>query len=285
MPDDVLRPTADQQGRPADPLALRYGSQVSPPPPTIPWNPVLETLLSHRSVRRYSDRPLPQGLTELLVAAAQSAPSSSNLQAMSIIAVQDRERMRRLAKLAGNQRHVAEAPLLLIFLADLSRLRAMSTRLDADGEGLDYTETFIVAVTDAAFAAQNALVALESLGLGGCYIGAMRNHPREVAAELGLPPGAFVVFGLTIGYPDPAVETGIKPRLAQSVVLHHEHYHPADPADIASYDETMRAFRFDQSMSDIAWTRQATGRVRSADTLMGRHTIRETLQDMGFGLK
>jgi nitroreductase len=282
MPDDAAHRRTEGHD---DPVGARYGSQPNPTRTSIPWNPVLETLLSHRSVRRYSDRPLPPGLIELLVAAAQSAPSSSNLQAMSIIAVQDRERMRRLAKLAAGQRHVAEAPLLLMFIADLSRLREISTRLTGSAEGLDYVEAFIVALTDAAFAAQNAIVALESLGLGGCYIGAMRNHPHEVAAELGLPPGAFAVFGLTIGYPDPAVETGVKPRLAQQIVLHRERYDQADPADIASYDEAMREFRVDQLMSDIAWTRQAAGRVGSASGLMGRHVLRETLQAMGFALK
>ena len=281
MPDDVKRGQESGHGA----FAIRYGRQACPPAPTIPWNPVLETLLAHRSVRRYSSQALPEGLTELLVAAAQSAPSSSNLQAFSIVAVQDPARKSRLATLAAGQRHVAEAPLLLMFIADLARLRSISEAVGETGEGLDYTETFIVSVADAAFAAQNAIVALESLGLGSCYIGAMRNHPREVAAELGLPPGTFALFGLTIGYPDPAVETGVKPRLGQSVVLHHERYSPAAAADIAAYDEAAREFRLDQAMSDIAWSRQAASRVRGADSLMGRHALRETLQAMGFALK
>lgn len=275
MPND-LRPNV---------LVPRYGRQDCPPAPSIVLNSVLETLLAHRSVRRYSSKPLPDGLLELLVAAAQSASSSSNLQALSIVAVEDPDRKVRLAALAAGQRHVAEAPLLLMFIADLSQLRDVSAGVGETGAGLDYTESFIVAVTDAAFAAQNAFVALESLGLGACYIGAMRNHPLEVAAELGLPPGAFAVFGLTIGYPDPAVETGVKPRLAQAVVLHRERYSPAAPAGIAAYDETMREFRLDQSMSEVAWSRQAAGRVRGAESLMGRHALRETLQGMGFGLK
>lgn len=268
-----------------NPLAARYGQQACPSPPSIPLNPVLETLLAHRSVRRFSEQALPDGLLEMLVAAAQSAPSSSNLQAMSIVAVEDAKRKARLSKLAAGQRQVAEAPLLLMFIADLSRLHAVSRHVGEPGDGLDYTEAFILAVADAAFAAQNALIALESLGIGGCYIGAMRNHPKEVAAELGLPPGAFVVFGLTVGYPDPAVETGVKPRLAQSVVLHRERYSAPDPAELAAYDETMNGFRSGQSMSDIAWSRQAAGRVKSAESLTGRHVIRETLQGLGFGLK
>jgi len=173
----------------------------------------------------------------------------------------------------------------MMFVADLARLRQVALDAEAPAEGLDYTESFVVALTDAAFAAQNCFIALESLGLGACYIGAMRNHPKEVAQELGLPAGAFVVFGMTIGYPDPKVETGVKPRLPQSVVLHRELYAPPSAGDVARYDETLRAFRLDQSMSDIAWSRQAARRVRGPEPLMGRHVLRETLKGLGFALK
>jgi nitroreductase len=267
-------------------LQARYGgdAQAQPELATV-WNPVLDTLLSHRSVRRFSDRPLPPGLIEALVAAAQSAPSSSNLQAWSVIAIEDPARKARLAKFAGGQRHVEKAPLLLVFLADVARLRTVSAAHGGEGEGLDYVESFIVAVTDAAFAAQNTLVALESIGLGGCYIGAMRNHPQAVAEELGLPADTFAVFGMTVGYPDPAVETDVKPRLPQSLVLHRERYRQAAPEDFASYDETVQRFRSDQSMSDMAWTKQAAGRIKDAGSLMGRHILREILEARGFALK
>jgi nitroreductase len=228
---------------------------------------------------------LPDGLVELLVAAAQSAPSSSNLQAFSIVAIQDKLRTARLAKLAANQKHVEEAPLLLMFVADLARLRHVAVNVDEPANGLDYTESFLVAVTDAAFAAQNCFIALESLGLGACYIGAMRNHPKDVAEELGLPPGAFVVFGMTIGYPDPEVATGVKPRLPQSIVLHRERYEPLSTAHLNAYDEALREFRLDQVMSDVAWSKHATGRVSGPESLMGRHVLRDVLQDLGFALK
>jgi nitroreductase len=268
-----------------NPLAARYGGQETPPSPTIPWNVTLETILSHRSVRRYSARPLPGGLVELLVAAAQSAPSSSNLQAFSIVSVEDKARKARLAKLAANQKHVEECPLLLMFVADLARLRHMAVGAGEPAKGLDYTEGFLVALVDAALAAQNCLIALEAIGLGACYIGAMRNHPREVAEELGLPAGAFVVFGMTIGYPDPEATTSVKPRLPQSIVLHRERYGLPPPADLKAYDEALRKFRLDQTMSDIAWSEQAMGRVRGPESLMGRHVLREALQGLGFALK
>jgi nitroreductase len=275
----------DATARSANPFAARYGHQDGPPPPTIPWNTTLEAILTHRSVRRYSARPLPDGLVELLVAAAQSAPSSSNLQAFSIVAIQDKLRKARLTKLAANQKHVEEAPLLLMFIADLARLRHVAVNVDEPANGLDYTESFLVAVTDAAFAAQNCFIALESLGLGACYIGAMRNHPKDVAEELGLPPGAFVVFGMTIGYPDPEVATGVKPRLPQSIVLHRERYRLPSTAHLSAYDEALREFRLDQVMSDVAWSKHATGRVSGPESLMGRHVLRDVLQDLGFALK
>ncbi len=275
----------DLSERGANLLAARYGEQNTPATPAIAWNRVLETLLNHRSIRRFSAQPLPNGVIELLVAAAQSAPSTSNLQAFSIVAVEDMARKARLSKFAANQKHVAEAPLLFMFVADLARLRQIAAANGDPSDGLDYTESFLVAVADAAFAAQNCLIALESIGLGACYIGAMRNHPQAVAEELGLPPGAFVVFGMTIGYPDPNVETGVKPRLPQSIVLHREQYAPPAPADIAAYDEALRAFRLDQLMSDIAWSKQATGRVSGPESLMGRHVLREVLQARGFALK
>jgi nitroreductase len=282
MPDTT---GCDEPGAAAESrLAARYGAQPRRRRAEAAWNAVLDTLLAHRSVRHFSDRALPEGLPELLAAAAQSAPSSSNLQAFSIVAVEDAARRARLAALAAGQHHVAQAPLLLVFVADLARLRAVCAAAGEAAAGLDYLESFIVAVADAAFAAQNALVALESLGLGGCYIGALRNHPRAVAEELGLPPGAFAVFGLTVGYPDPDVATGVKPRLPQPVVLHRERYRPARPEAIAAYDAGARVFRHGQSMPDIAWSRLAAARVRGPESLMGRHTMRETLRAMGFAL-
>jgi nitroreductase len=266
-------------------LAARYGDSL-----LGPWlrgaspNSVLETLLMHRSVRAYSDAPLPDELLPTVVAAAQSASTSSHLQVWSVVAVEDPARKARLAVLAGGQGHVAQAPLLLIFLADLSRLRQIGAERKVPVEGLDYLETFIAGVADACLAAQNAVIALESLGLGCCYIGAMRNSPEAVALELGLPSETFAVFGLTVGYPDPDVRTDIKPRLPQSVVLHREAYTPTPVQAFESYDAQMRLFQRKQHMPEAGWTSQASGRVRGPEAMSGRHRIRVALTRLGFGL-
>lgn len=250
------------------------------------WNEVIETILSHRSVRGFLPDQLPEGTLELLVAAAQSASTSSNLQFWSVIAVQEQARKSRIADLAGQQQFIRDAPLLLVWLADLSRIDRIAAERQAQVDGTHYVEEFIVGVVDAALAAQSALIAAESLGLGGVYIGAMRNLPEQVAAELKLPPHVFAVFGMSIGYPDPARPTDIKPRLPQSLVLHREEYSTAPHSDaVDSYNATMREFQREQGMKAIDWTQQCFSRVKDAEALRGRDRMREALRNLGFELR
>jgi nitroreductase len=251
-----------------------------------PWNEVLATILAHRSVRAYLRDPLPAGTLECLVAAAQSASTSSNLQTWSVVAVEDPARKARLAELASGQKHIVQCPLYLVWCVDLARLRRAAEERQIVLEGLDYLEPFIVGVVDAALAAQNAAIALESLGLGFVLIGAMRNHPEEVAAELGLPPHVMALFGMCVGYPDPAVPTGVKPRLPQQAVLHREQYSAApQSAAFGEYNRRIRGFQREQRMPEIDWTQQATTRVRTAASLHGRDRIRQALGILGFALR
>ena len=250
------------------------------------WNPVLETLIGHRTVRHFLPKPLPEGAIELIVAAAQSASTSSNLQVWSLVTVEDPETKSRLSEYAGGQKHIREAPLFIAWLADLRRIRALGEAREIELIGADYLEIGMVAMIDAALAAQNAFVALESMGLGGVYIGAMRNHPEKVAAELGLPANVFCVFGLCVGWPDLSAGEAIKPRLPQSVVLHKERYNDAsDGAEIAAYDRRIREFQHEQRMNPIDWSDQAIGRVKDTQALMGRDRMREALANLGFPLK
>jgi nitroreductase len=261
----------------------RYGAEVRP---SGAWNETLDLLLAHRSVRVYLPDPLPQGALEAAIAAAQSASSSSNLQAWSVIAVEDEDRRQRLAALSDN-RHVATAPLVLIWLADLARLQQLGSQEGEPGEGLDYFEGFLLAAVDAALAAQNAALALESLGLGCCYIGGMRNRPLEVAAELATPPLVFALFGMTVGRPDPARLPSVKPRLPQEAILFHEQYQWTETqrSAIALYNERLRLFQRTQKMREQDWSAQATARVRDAQALTGRHVLRDVLHKFGFKLK
>jgi len=262
----------------------RYRRDDAPEP--VAWNDTLQILLDHRSTRAFLPDPLPAGTVETLVAAAQSAPTSSNLQVWSVVAVEDPARKARLAALAGNQKHIIEAPLFLVWLIDFDRLTQLSHVDGVTSEALDYTETFLLGAVDATLAAQNAVVALESLGLGAVYIGGIRNKPEAVAAELGLPPKVFALFGLAVGKPDPDRPTAVKPRLPQSSVLFREQYGWTDAQRVAaeSYDPRIRAFQREQGMAERDWTEQARERTRGPHTMAGRHVLRDVLERLGFAL-
>ncbi|MBL8837449.1 MAG: nitroreductase family protein [Alphaproteobacteria bacterium] len=262
----------------------RYGDDAGAP--QGPWNETIARLLGHRSVRAYARQAPPPGTLETLIAAAQSAATSSNLQTWSVIAVDDKDARAALAAIANDQAHVAQCPIFLVWLADLSRLQRLGTANGARLEGLDYLEMFLVAAIDAALAAQNAVVAAESLGLATVYIGALRNDVRRVAALLGLPPGAAPVFGLCIGYEAAGAAAEVKPRLPQDVVLHRGRYAAHDEAArIADYDRILAGFSLRNEMSNEGWTKRVLARVGSVAALRGRDALRAALAALGFPLR
>nr|WP_315381236.1 nitroreductase family protein [uncultured Sphingomonas sp.] len=279
--DDLIE-TADWADVPAARLFERYREPREAP---VFWNETIDGLLSHRSVRAYLPDPVPAGTVELLVAAAQSAASSSNLQPWSVIAVENPARKARLAALAGNQKQILDAPLFLLWIVDHHRLSSIGEAVGTPANALHFLESFLLGAVDTSLAAQNAVVALESIGLGSCYIGGIRNKPAEVAAELGLPPQSFALFGLTVGYPDPARPAAVKPRLPQDAVLFRERYGAAaSPPAIAAYDRRLRSFQREQHLPERDWSDQATQRVRGAESIAGRDALRAVLHGLGFRL-
>jgi nitroreductase len=282
--NDAVDAPGDAAGTAAgDLLHLRYRDGVAS---GGPWNEVIATILAHRSVRAFLSDPLPEGTLERLVAAASSASTSSNLQTWSVVAVEDGARKTRLAELASGQKHIEQCPLYLVWCVDHSRLHLAAQERQMVLSGLDYLEPYIVGVVDAALAAQNAAIALESLGLGFVYIGAMRNHPEEVAATLGLPTHVMALFGMCVGYPDPTKPADIKPRLPQHAVLHREQYSgEGHSAAIAEYDARLVEFQREQGMRETPWTELATNRVHTTRSLHGRDRIRDALQTLGFPVR
>lgn len=265
-------------------LARRYGDGA--PPARGPWNEHLDLLLSHRSVRGYRPDPLPDGTLETLIAAAQSAATSSNMQVWSVVAVTDADAKAVLAEVAGGQAHIEQCPLFLVWLADLSRNRRLGEAEGTELAALPFTETFLVAAIDAALAAQNAAVALESLGLSTVYIGALRNDPARVAGLLDLPPGAFAVFGMCVGYAAAGAEGEVKPRLPQPAVLFRGTYgNPEEPALRAAYDARLADFSRRNEMADATWTSRVLARMGTLAAMRGRDRLRETLQGLGFPMR
>jgi FMN reductase (NADPH) len=252
-------------------------------------NPTLELIRRHGSVRKYQPDPIPVETIEAIVSAAHRTSTSSNLQLYSVVAVTDMAKRARLAELCGNQEHVAQAPVFLAWCADLARLdRACELRGYLQETG--YVENFLIAAVDAVIAAQSAALAAESLGLGICYIGSIRNHTQAVIDLLGLPRLVFPVTGMTMGWP--AAEPLLRPRLPQSAVLHWEHYASEHDAELAEYDRAMAATGIyggrqvpmpgkPEVMEDYGWTEHTARRVTQAV----RTDLRAVAERQGFTLK
>ncbi|WP_433528210.1 NtaA/DmoA family FMN-dependent monooxygenase [Micromonospora sp. CA-263727] len=260
-------------------VAARYGD------PAATLGVATDTIrgqLAHRSVRRFGPRAVTDDELTALVAAAQSAATSSNLQPWSVVAVRDPARRARLAALAGNQGFIAQAPLFLVWIADLGRAHRLADRGGAPLAATDYLESTLIGFVDTALAAQNAVVAAESLGLGTVFVGAIRNHPEQVAAELALPPHAVATFGLAVGAPDPAERAGVKPRLPLDAVLHRERY-DADAADghIGTYDKRLGAYNARYGLPGT-WSDRLLARLRGPESMAGRHRLREALARLGL---
>lgn len=193
-------------------------------------NETIRTLLEHRSIREFKDRALTREEITTIIQSAQAAPSSSFVQAYSIIGVSDPGKKKKLAQLSGNQTYVAQNGHLLVFCLDLHRL-ALAAELEEVARedtltALQSTETFLVGVIDAALAAQNAVVAAESMGLGTVYIGGLRNQLSQAAELLKTPDRVIPLFALCLG--EPANPSATKPRLPISAIYHEEEYEPDD---------------------------------------------------------
>jgi FMN reductase (NADPH) len=227
-------------------------------------------------------------MVEAIVQAGQRASTSSNLQVVSVVAVSDPERRAGLAKISG-QEHVKQAPVVLVWCGDLRRLdRACELRGYA--QVTRYVESLLVCVLDVGIAAQNGALAAESLGLGICYLGSVRNDPQEAIRLLQLPTHVFPVVGMTVGWP--AARPVVRPRLPVSAVLHWETYNPAHPdAALREYDRTMAATGIYEGrqvpvpgapgqMEAYGWMEHSARRVSQPQ----RTTLRDALLKQGFGV-
>ncbi|MGG5252135.1 oxygen-insensitive NADPH nitroreductase [Neobacillus sp. SM06] len=186
-------------------------------------NEVISTLLNHRSIRHFQDKPLTEEQVKTIVACAQSASTSSFIQAYSIIGVTEKEKKQKLAEIARGQAYVANNGHFFVFCADLHRHELIGRMENKDVlPSIESTEKFMAALIDAALAAQNAAIAAESMGLGICYIGGIRNNLDEVKKLLKTPDRVIPLFGMAVGYPEKITDQ--KPRLPFAHIYHENEY-------------------------------------------------------------
>lgn len=240
--------------------------------------PTIDLMTRHRSIRKFTDEPIAEATLARLIEAGQGAATSSFLQGTTVIRVTRPETRAQFVELAGNQTYIASAPEFMVFCADLRRAAAGCAMHGKEAvEGM--TEHFIIATVDVALFAQNVALAAESMGLGICYIGAVRNDPQRASELLELPRGVYPVFGMCIG--KPAQDPEVKPRLPLTVVLKQDVYRDeADKAVIAEYDERVRAYYRTRTGNPKSqcWSEQMSG-------LLGREArphMRGFLEQRGF---
>lgn len=223
-------------------------------------NNVIETILKHRSIRSFEDKPLSKEQIEAIVQSAQAASTSSYIQAYSIIGVTDQEKKKKLAEIAGNQSYVEHNGHFFVFCADLYRHTLIEKLEKKDViPAIESTEKFMVAVIDAALAAQNAAIAAESMGLGICYIGGIRNNLDEVVSLLNTPDRVIPLFGIAVGHP--AKVTNQKPRLPFAHVYHENEYeqnHDKYIEELRGYNEVIKQYYIERTAGKRSdtWTEQ-----------------------------
>jgi len=272
-------------------LTERYGKSQQIPENIIA-TPQVEAMLSHKSVRAFLPDPLPDGALETMVAAAQSASSSSNLHQWSVVAITDRVLKQKISDTIARTvptdhiPYLEEAPVLLLWIADLSRGAKITREKGEEPLVFDYLDSFLMASVDVTLAAQNAALAAESMGLGIVFMGMIRNASREVAEIVNLPQHSFATFGMVVGKPDSSRTSSIRPRPEQAVVLHYNRYDQERYRNhIENYEKVFLDFRQAQSMKPKIWKDSVYQSATSLEYMGGREYLRETVQDRGFKLK
>ena len=212
----------------------------------------IRQLNERKSVRVFLDREIKQEEKNAILNAACQAPTAGNQQLYTILDVTDPEIKARLVDTCDHQPFIADAKLVLIFCADCKkwydgfRYAGCAPRLPGVGD-------LLLAVSDANIAAQNAVTAAESLGIGSCYIGDIMENCEEQRALLNLPPYVFPAAMLVFGYPTDQQKERIKPRRADMAHIVHENgYREMDADELRElftirtekkpYEEYMKAF-------------------------------------------
>lgn len=267
-------------------LSRRYGSQLPALTPEAEalHNETLDTLLSHHSVRKFTDKAISDDQLALIVAAAQSASTSSSLQSWSLVVVRDPEKRARIARECGNSAGFVEvAPVFLVWVIDYARAGAIFAEAGVNTNTFDLFEATAVGLVDVGIASQNALVAAESMGLGGVYAGSLRNNVQNVVDTLGLPEHVFPVVGLALGHPDQTEGTSVKPRLPQAAVVHTDSYDSeAWSRTVPGYDQDFGAYYEQQGHPNARWSKTLVNRLSDPSILGDRRFLRDQLAAQGF---
>ena len=190
---------------------------------------MIETILNHRSIRKYKEQAFERPLLTDILTAASRASTTGNMQVYSIVVTTDKKLKEKLWEAHFRQNMVLQAPVILTFCADFNRFNKWCRQRKAE-PGYDNFLSLMTAATDALLAAQNAALAAESHALGICYLGTTLYNADVIIEILDLPRGVIPVTTLTVGYPDES--PGLTDRLPLEGIVHYEKYKEYTPGDI-----------------------------------------------------
>ena len=225
-------------------------------------NQTLQQLKERKSVRAFTDREITAEEKSAVLEAAVNAPTAGNQQLYTILDITDRALKERLAVTCDNQPYIADAKMVLIFCADCKKwydaFVAAGCQPRTPGAG-----DLLLAVSDANIAAQNAVVAAHSLGMGSCYIGDIMENIEAHREALALPPWVFPAAMLVFGFPTQQQQERVKPqRVPMEHVVHQNGYRTMDAEElramfegkrgVRSYEDWMQAFCERKFNSDFA---------------------------------
>ena len=218
-------------------------------------NETMTTIMNRKSVRAYTDREISPECREQILRAAAAAPTAGNQQLYTILDIISQELKEKLADTCDHQPFIARGKMVLVFCADFQKwyqafaLAGCCPRKPGPGD-------IFLAVEDAAIAAQNAVTAAESLGIGSCYIGDIMEH-YEVHRELfHLPDYVFPALMLVFGYPTQQQKDRPQTsRFPQKMIVMENGYHDLTEEELQEYypDDKAQAFYKRKYVSDFAW--------------------------------
>ncbi|MDQ0350410.1 FMN reductase (NADPH) [Alkalibacillus filiformis] len=219
-------------------------------------NETIDLLMNHRSIRQFKDESLTDEQIKTIIQAGQAASTSSYYQAYTIIGVTDDKLKRQLREVSG-QEYVEHNGHLFVFCADLNRMyqsQDVETQ-EKMKDNIENTEFFMMSTIDATLAAQNAAVASESLGLGICYLGSLRNDINRVNELLSLPQYVIPLFGMAVGVPDE--EPDVKPRFDFNAIYHENGYQD-HTKHVEQFNKTTEQYYEDRSFNTKVdnWSKQ-----------------------------
>lgn len=182
-----------------------------------------------QTVRRFSEKDIPDDLLYSLLEKASYAPTTGNMQLYSVVVTKDSENKKQLAAFHYNQPASVSAQVLLTFCADFNRFIKWCEVNNAE-PGFDNFQSFISAMLDATIFAQQFNTIAEMNGLGCCYLGTTTYNAHLIAKQLELPKFVIPVVTLAVGYP--VEETCSVGRLPIRPIVHVEKYSDYSPVDI-----------------------------------------------------